>query len=232
MISVMNSRLLLVYQRKNGQVGPSLLKPFVKLWAIWGLMYFASMPVSLYLAPFRMTWLVSILRALVMFVVSWGSRLPMASYVYDAYVNPFIDAREPEIEQQLVVFREKWTAFKQQMKVMCEELWKQYNIGGVPGVLGTGRGEQEVAKQQADEFDPQTGQRVRNPRLPEGRSHQPFSAADRPDTVAEVAYRGVLIPPKSATPKAAYTGSRAFRESFRKRAKSTTQPSPKPEDET
>lgn len=177
-----------------------------------------------------MSWLVSVLRAVVITAISYGSTLPVATYVYDVYVHPFLDAREPEIEQQLVVMREKWTVLKQQLKVTVEDLWKQYNIGGIQGIFGTGRGEQEVAKQQADEFDPQTGQRVRNPRLPDGRSQEPFSGADRPDNVAEAAYRGVLIPPKSATPKAAYTDSRAFRETFRKRTKGTVEPSPKPDD--
>lgn len=241
-VFLLTNSLIYVYRRRKGKAGPLMTPLFIKFWSVYGMMHFAVLVLSQYLTPFGLAWLVSVIRTLVLAVMTWGAYLPFATRIYDRILRPFYDAQEAEIEQYFSRIRSAWNEQKEALEELAQHLLNRVAIGGVDGVVSQAQGEKILAAENAEQVDPVTGRRRRSPSLPDTTTsaiteRQFFAgqAEDRVHTAAGSsvnALRGVIRPAGHDVPKPAYEHSRALRQAFRQRAARNATPAPPAEEKT
>lgn len=147
--------LFYVKRRRAGSIGPQSAIPLLKFWTCYAIFDSLAFMLSLYFSVFKLTWLISLLRALTMLVIISNRRLTAISSLYDNHLKPFYDTNSSEIDSYVDILRTKWRSIDQAFQELAKYLLKRMAVGGLSGV-GTALGElfTEAIMQDAHNKDP------------------------------------------------------------------------------
>lgn len=223
----------------------------LKFWTLHGVVECVAHVLTLYLTPFQATWLISVLRAVILLFLTYGRRLSIATTLYEERLAPFYKSHQPEIEQQLFHLRQRMDRVDDAFKELGSYLLNHMAVGGLSGVakglsqlfaeslrqdldaLQQGGVEQDATVQnQAQRREAADGRdraRLSSPRegdlFANGRQ---FFAGEPEERAMAVGYESstdslqtVMWLAKAEPPRIAYEGSRAMRRQFKNRAAQT-----------
>lgn len=223
----------------------------LKFWALYGIIECVAHVLTLYLTPFKGTWLISLLRATALLFLTYGRKLPNATAMYEARLAPFYKSQQPEIEQHLSHLRQRMNRVDDAFKELGSFLLNHMAVGGLSGVanglsqlftealrqdlqaLQQGNAEQgAVAQYQGQEEEAGRGGKragLSSPRegdlFVNGRQ---FFAGEPEERARAIGHesstdslQSVMWMAKAEPPQVAYEGSRAMRRQFKNRVAHT-----------
>ena len=191
-LGMMLRTLAYVYRRKRGQTGPATLRPLLHFWVCHAFVEIGARFLSIWLAPIRLSWPGSVLRATLLTILAFSSHR-IVKFVYDFIARELLAPLEPNVDEFLRAVRELIAKNREWGVAAADELVSRYSVGGIASVAAAFRGENV--------------------------QRQPTTIApEQAPGVEEKVRRSVVVCAKPEEPKAAYSDSRKLRESFRKRA--------------